>query len=113
MPALPVDDLKPGMILQAPVCNLDRQLLLGAGAVIGERHIRLFQSWGILEVSVRDAESAPTASAGPVDPGAAERADREVCQVLGHQTIDSPLMLEVRRVLVARKLHERHFREAA
>lgn len=103
------------MILQAPVCNLDRQLLLGAGAVIGERHIRLFQSWGIVEVTVRDAETAAAAAAGagPVDPGAAELADREVCQVLSHQMIDSPLMLEVRRLLVARKLHKRHFREAA
>lgn len=101
------------MILQAPVCNLDRQLLLGAGAVIGERHIRLFQIWGILEVAVRDAESAPAASAGPVDPGAAELADRAVCQVLVHQTIDSPVMLEIRRLLVARKLRGRKSGEAA
>lgn len=113
MPALPVDDLKPGMILKAPVCNLDRQLLLGAGAVIGERHIRLFQSWGILEVAVRDAESPPVASVGPADPGAAEQADHEVGQILVHQTLDSPVMLEVRRLLVARKLRGRKSLEAA
>ena len=101
------------MILKAPVCNLDRQLLLGAGAVIGERHIRLFQSWGVLEVAVRDAECAPAASAGPVDPGAAELADREVCQVLVHQAINSPLMAEVRRLLVGRKLRPRNLLEAA
>ena len=112
MPSLRIEELKPGMILDAAVCNLDRHLLLGAGAVISDRHIRLFQTWGILEVEVRAAEAPPTDGPAPFDPQAGERADREVCQVLVHQVMDSPLMREMRRILVARKLREKKFREA-
>ncbi len=112
MPSLRIEELKPGLILQAAVCNLDRQLLLGAGAVISERHIRLFQTWGILEVEVRANEMPPDDCQAPVDPQAAERADREVCQMLVHQVMDSPLLRELRRILAARKLRAKKFRGA-
>ena len=112
MPSLRIEELKPGMILHAAVCNLDRQLLLGAGAVISARHIRLFQTWGVLEVEVRANELPPPNREVSVDPQAAESADREVCQVLVHQVMDSPLLRELRRILVARKLREKKFRGA-
>ena len=112
MPSLRIEELKPGMILHAPVCNLDRQLLLGAGAVVSERHVRLFQTWGIAAVEVRAAEMPAIAGEAPLDPQAAERADRDVCQVLVHQVMDSPLLRELRRILVERKLREKKSRGA-
>lgn len=113
MPSIAVEELEPGMILKGPVCNLDRQLLLGAGAVIAERHIRLFQSWGITAVEVRAAEAPVVDGPAAEDPGAVAAADRDVCQILVHQMMDFPVVQELRRVLVARKLRGGKLRKAA
>ena len=48
-----LDNLKPGMILAQPVRNHQGVLLLEAGARISKKNIRIFKSWGVLEVSVK------------------------------------------------------------
>ncbi len=45
-------DLKPGMILAQPVRNHQGVMLLDAGTKITKKNIRIFKSWGVIEVSV-------------------------------------------------------------
>ena len=45
-------DLKPGMILAQPVRNHQDVKLLDAGTKITKKNIRIFKSWGVIEVSV-------------------------------------------------------------
>jgi hypothetical protein len=40
-----IDDLKPGDILSGPVMNNFGQIMIPAGAVLKENHIRLLKSW--------------------------------------------------------------------
>ena len=50
---LTIDEIKPGMILAHPVRNHQGVLLLEAGARVSKKNIRIFKSWGVLEVSVK------------------------------------------------------------
>ena len=52
-----IADLKPGMVLAHSVRNHQGAMLLGAGAKITKKNIRIFKSWGVIDVSV----------AGPLD----------------------------------------------
>ena len=53
--------LEEGMVLDAPVKNLQGQVLFGIGHVLKEKHIEMIQAWGITEVDVQvkeDSESS-------------------------------------------------------
>jgi hypothetical protein len=113
MPLICIAEVKPGMVLQAPVYNLERQLLLGAGAVISERHVRVFQTWGVREVDVRRAESVEPVKSAPRAACDEASVVQEVARVLVNQMADSPIMVEIRRLLVARKMRARTLRGAA
>jgi hypothetical protein len=55
-PAIPVDDLEPGMILDEDVHDAQGRLLMPKGTVLTDRHLRAFQLWGILAVGIRGPE---------------------------------------------------------
>jgi hypothetical protein len=66
MGLLPIDDLKPGMVLAAPVRNHQDQLLLDAGRKVMLKHIHVFKAWGIRRVEVK-----PGPDAAATEPSAA------------------------------------------
>ena len=47
-----IADLKPGMVLAHSVRNHQGVMLLGAGAKVTKKNIRIFKSWGVIDVSV-------------------------------------------------------------
>jgi hypothetical protein len=47
-----IADLKPGMILGHSVRNHQGVMLLSAGTKITKKNIRIFKSWGVVDVSV-------------------------------------------------------------
>jgi len=47
-----IADLKPGMVLAHSVRNHQGVMILGAGAKITKKNIRIFKSWGVIDVSV-------------------------------------------------------------
>ena len=47
-----IADLKPGMVLAHSVRNHQGVMLLGSGARITKKNIRIFKSWGVIDVSV-------------------------------------------------------------
>ena len=60
-------DLKPGMVLAKSVRNPQGVLLLDAGAKITKKNIRIFKSWGVIEVSVEgELNESKTAGETPV-----------------------------------------------
>ncbi|WP_419785819.1 HDOD domain-containing protein [Pseudodesulfovibrio sp.] len=48
-----VNDLKPGMVLDADVKGTDGRLLLPAGTEVGENHLRVLNIWGVSEADIR------------------------------------------------------------
>lgn len=49
-------DIAVGMELAEPVKNMYGQMLLSAGTVLLENHIKLFKTWGIQSVTINSAE---------------------------------------------------------
>ena len=47
-----IADLKPGMVLAQSVRNYQGVMLLSAGTKITKKNIRIFKSWGVIDVSV-------------------------------------------------------------
>ena len=47
-----IAELKPGMVLAHSVRNHQCVMLLGAGTKITKKNIRIFKSWGVIDVSV-------------------------------------------------------------
>jgi hypothetical protein len=52
MPKLKVASVREGMVVTADVKNMDNMLLIPAGCVLTERHINVFNAWGITDVQV-------------------------------------------------------------
>lgn len=48
-----INDLKNGLELSEPIKNKFGQVLLGAGTLIDEKHIKLLKIWGIETISVK------------------------------------------------------------
>lgn len=59
MGRLPLSALKQGMVLADDVRDRNGRLLLEAGLVLEERHLRIFKIWGIAEVFVEADEEPP------------------------------------------------------
>ncbi len=58
------NEIQPGMRLAKSIYDPNGNILMRAGAVITQRHLKAFKSWGILEASIQpDAETShgPTA----------------------------------------------------
>ena len=51
-----LDKLETGSVLAADVKDRSGRLLLKAGCEVEERHLKIFQTWGISTVCIADAE---------------------------------------------------------
>lgn len=61
MRTINADELAPGMVLAVDVHGPDGRLLLPAGSVLENRHLRVFQVWGVTEARIQ--EDGPDAAA--------------------------------------------------
>lgn len=67
MRQLPLSQLKPGMVLAEEVRDRNGRLLLEAGVELGERHLRIFRIWGVLEVVVLPFADSAEGAEGEAD----------------------------------------------
>ncbi|MBN1522680.1 MAG: hypothetical protein JW928_09125 [Candidatus Aureabacteria bacterium] len=52
MALINLNDLKPGMVLAAPVYNKNGGLLLNKGVPLSEKHLKIFKTWGVTEADI-------------------------------------------------------------
>jgi hypothetical protein len=100
MGLLAIDELKPGMVLAAPVRNHQDQLLLDAGRKVLAKHIQVFKAWGVRRVDVRPDPEAATAAGPPAAPDDALR--RRFADAAGDPLM-AAIMLAAGRQLAARQ----------
>ncbi|MCU0559503.1 MAG: hypothetical protein MUD16_04845 [Desulfobacterales bacterium] len=62
MPTLNLDEVKPGMTLARPVYTHPERLLLEAGRRLTEKHLRIFKTWGVAAVEVKESAAGEGAS---------------------------------------------------
>jgi len=58
--SVPIETLKPGRVLAAPVFNRTGQILLGKGVKISPRHLTILKTWGIQTVAVENGGAEAT-----------------------------------------------------
>ena len=89
-----IADLKPGMVLSQSVRNYQGVLLLGAGTKITKKNIRIFKSWGVIDVSVAgDLNELKVAAEMPVAE-ASETVEMELKEKFSDVMADS-VMVEI------------------
>jgi hypothetical protein len=87
-------DLKPGMVLAQSVRNPQGVLLLDAGTKITKKNIRIFKSWGVIEVSVKgELNELTTAGETPVA-GVKDTVEMEL-KAKFSDVMDDPVMVEI------------------
>ena len=89
-----IEELKPGMILERPVNNRQGILLLEAGAKITKKNIRIFKSWGVIEVSVKGEVTRATDSAGQPELRINESEEMQLKKKFA-DVLDDPVMVEI------------------
>jgi hypothetical protein len=90
--SIPIEALKTGKVLAAPVFNRAGQILLGKGVKISHRHLTILKTWGIQTVSVENggAEAPVPLPSGEILSRAQDRINK---RLLWHPS--SPLEEEI------------------
>ena len=53
-----LDDIKPGMVLDKDVANLQGAVLLRKGSEVTERHLGIFKTWGVNSIFIKEELSS-------------------------------------------------------
>ena len=87
-------DLKPGMVLANSVRNHQGVLLLDAGTKITKKNIRIFKSWGVIEVSVKGELNELKAAGETPVAGVKDTVEIEL-KTRFSNVLDDPVMVEI------------------
>lgn len=104
MGTINLEDIQPGMLLEKDVMDRSGRVLLGAGAQISEKHLRIFKMWGVTEAdiqNVRKEEVSAKAAAG-LDPLMLEEAQKQLLELCRHADLNHPFNSELFRLLTFR-----------
>ena len=107
MAIMALEGLEVGMTLKSAVCDRSGRLLLPEGVELSEKHLKIFRTWGVTEADVV-AEGNDESETGPLpisgDPALIAAAQAEVERLFIHNDPQHPLINELIRICVARKV---------
>ena len=95
-----INKLKPGMVLDEEVRDINGRLLLKKDKQIQTAHIRVFKIWGVTEVNIRGSNSSKDASASSVDPEQIEKIKQNTLDLFRHVDLDHPANKEIFRISI-------------
>ena len=95
-----IDKLKPGMVLDQEVRDINGRLLLKKEKEIQSSHIRIFRIWGVTEVDIRGNNGSKDASTGPEDPELVEKIKETTKDLFRHVDLEHPAVKEIFRISV-------------
>ena len=101
-----IDSLDPGMMLAEDVRDRSGRLLLGAGDVLLDKHIKIFRTWGVTEVSVVGNYPdgiAPQVS-NDIDPNVLTEMEENLKPRVLHTDLDHPVMKELLRLSALQRI---------
>lgn len=100
-----IDNLMPGMVLAADVCDRNGRLLLGSGSELIEKHIYIFRTWGVLEADIIGVEEDNDGHTftNDIDPDLWAAAEAEVRPMFRHADLDHPAIVELLHISILKK----------
>ena len=95
-----INKLKPGMVLDEEVRDINGRLLLKRNKQIQEAHIRIFKIWGITEVNIRGNNAGKDVSASSVDPQQIEKIKESTLDLFRYVDLEHPAIKEIFRISI-------------
>ena len=95
-----INKLKPGMVIDEEVRDINGRLLLKRNKKIQTNHIRIFKIWGITEVNVQGNNGNKEAPVKPDDPEAIEKIKKATLDLFRHVDLEHPAIKEIFRISV-------------
>jgi HD-like signal output (HDOD) protein len=95
-----IKDLKPGMILDEEVRDINGRLLLKKDKKIQSSHIRIFKIWGVTEVNIQGNNGDKNPSTRPDCPEKKEIIEEKTRDLFRHVDMDHPAIKEIFRISV-------------
>lgn len=95
-----INDLKPGMILDEEVRDINGRLLLKKDKVVQSSHIRIFKIWGVTEVNIQGNNGDKSPSKGPQNPEKLEKIEENTRNLFCHVDMEHPAIKEIFRISV-------------
>ncbi len=95
-----INKLKPGMVLDQEVRDINGRLLLKKDKKIQSAHIRIFKIWGITEVNVQGSNGNKDATTNPSDPETIEKIKKNTIDLFRHVDLEHPAIKEIFRISV-------------
>jgi hypothetical protein len=89
-----INEISPGMVLAANALDMSGRMLLGAGSEITPKHLKIFKTWGVTEVDVKETGKASDGGEAQSDGGSDDvmkRAEAHFCQ----NKLGNPLIKEL------------------
>lgn len=97
---LSIDQLKPGMILDSDVTDVNGRLLLTKGKTICANHLTLFRMWGIPEVPVQRTGDSGAGNGRPLDPERMRQVAERLKPAFAANDLGHPVVAEIFRQAV-------------
>ena len=106
MGILALDNLAEGMVLKSDVFDRSGRLLLGCGAELSAKHLRMFRMWGISAVNIAgvDDQTGGIPHVADVDPARLTQVENELRSLFRNSDLSSPAMGELFRLCLLRKV---------
>lgn len=95
-----IKDLKPGMVLDEEVRDINGRLLLKKDKKIQSSHIRIFKIWGVTEVNIQGNNSDKSPTPGPANPERIEKIKEKTKDLFRHVDLEHPAIKEIFRIAV-------------
>ena len=97
-----INKLKPGMLLDQEVRDINGRLLLEMNKKIQPAHIRIFKIWGVTEVNIRgnNGNGSKDTSTGPADPELIEQIKENTQDLFRYVDLEHPAIKEIFRISV-------------
>lgn len=103
MPAIAIDQVRPGHVLQEDVVSIHGRRLATAGTVITDTHLRTFKTWGVHTVSVHPSAS-PHQSDPPLPEAFLEQARQATKRFFARNDTRHPLVRQLAHLYYSRLL---------
>jgi hypothetical protein len=97
-----IEQILPGMVLAKGAKNHHGQMLLGEGTTLEERHMRIFQSWGVTEVEIVDDKGGSAVKDVEIPTAIFEKAKADEDLRFGLSGRGHPAMNELFNIALAR-----------
>jgi|WetSurMetagenome_2_1015567.scaffolds.fasta_scaffold666176_2 hypothetical protein len=106
MGKISIENILPGMLLEADVLDMNGNVLIGKGCELTERHLKILKMWGVLEADIAgvDREEMLAQEMAQLDPELLHSAEARMTDLFHHTDLTHPAIKELFRLATRRAM---------